>query len=171
MKTILYLLPLALLLTACGQNPKSSDSAENPSSASAETEEPDEANDEDLDEPDDDYPDDDLSDGGITKAFVSLSTGDSTIQLIANIRQDHRIFGYARPDTVSERLLLLSVFTEDVENNPFKCKLGAYYETSGMEDLILKYVATHDDYVVAHAIDKSDKKTPIYFEKKWIEFE
>ncbi len=106
----------------------------------------------------------------ITKAYVFLKDGDSTINLTANIRKDHRIFGYARPDTRSERLLLLSVFTNDVENNPFNCKLGAYYETSGMSGLTLKYVSTNGEFVKAIAMDTTDTAVPIYFEKKWIEF-
>ena len=107
----------------------------------------------------------------ITKAFVSLKEGDSTIYLTANIRKDHRIFGYAKPDTKSERLLLLSVFTNDVENNPFCCRLGAYYDTGGMDELTLKYNSTTGNFVKATATDKTNKSTTIYFEKKWIEFE
>lgn len=107
----------------------------------------------------------------ITKAFVFLKDGDSTINLTANIRQDHKIFGYAKPDIKSERLLLLSVFTNDVENNPFGCKLGAYYDTGGMDELTLKYNSTTGNFVKATAIDKANNTTTIYFEKKWIEFE
>jgi len=106
----------------------------------------------------------------ITKAIVFLKEGDSTINLIANIRQDHRIFGYAKPDIKSERLLLLSVFTDDVENNPFGCKLGAYYETAGMDELTLKFISSNGNFVKAVAIDKTNKSTIIYFEKKVIEF-
>ena len=111
------------------------------------------------------------SGNNITKAFVFLKDGDSTIDLTANIRQDHRIFGYAKPDIKSERLLLLSVFTNDVENNPFGCKLGAYYDTGGMDELTLKYISTNGNFVKATAIDKTNNSTTIYFEKKWIDFE
>lgn len=107
----------------------------------------------------------------INKAFVSLNSGDSTIHLNDSKWQDHRIFGYAAPDTQSERLLLLSIFTNDVENNPFGCKLGAYYDTGGMDNLTLKYSATVGNFVKALAIDKANNSTTIYFEKKWIEIE
>jgi hypothetical protein len=107
----------------------------------------------------------------LTKAIVYLKEGDSTINLIANIRQNHRIFGYAKPDIKSERLLLLSVFTDDVEKNPFGCKLGAYYETAGMGELTLKFISTNGSFVKAVAIDKSQKLTVVYFEKKWMEFD
>ncbi len=107
----------------------------------------------------------------ITKAFVFLKDGDSTINLTANIRQDHRIFGYAKPDISSERLLLLSVFTNDVENNPFGCRLGAYYDTGGLGELTLKYISTIGNFIKATATDKTNNSTTIYFEKKWIDFE
>lgn len=107
----------------------------------------------------------------ITRAFVFLKEGDSTINLTANIRQDHRIFGYAAPNVKSERLLLLSVFTNDVENNPFGCKLGSYYESNGMDGLTLKYISTTGNFVKAVATDKRKKSTTIYFQKKRIEFE
>jgi hypothetical protein len=111
------------------------------------------------------------SGSNITKAYVSLKDGDSTIYLSANIRRDHRIFGYANPGIKSERILLLSIFTNDVENNPFGCKLGAYYDTNGMDGLDLKYAATLGNFVKATATDKLNKSTIIYFEKKWIELE
>ncbi|WP_417873768.1 hypothetical protein [Xanthomarina gelatinilytica] len=107
----------------------------------------------------------------ITKAFVSIKDGDSTINLTANIRRDHRIFGYAKSNIKSERLLLLSVFTNNVENNPFGCKLGAYYDTMGMDELILKYISTTGNFVKATANDKTNNSTTIYFEKKWIDLE
>jgi hypothetical protein len=87
------------------------------------------------------------------------------------MRRDHRIFGYAAPDTKSERLLLLSIFTSDVENNPFQCKLGAYYDTGGMDGVGLKYAGTAGDFVKALATDNANKTTTVYFEKKWIEME
>lgn len=107
----------------------------------------------------------------LNKAVVFLKDGDSTISLTSNIRKDHRIFFYSKPDIKSEPLLLLSVFTNDVENNPFALKLGAYYETSGMENLTLKYNSTTGSFVKAMAIDNTNKSTTVYFEKKWIEFE
>lgn len=113
----------------------------------------------------------DESKDNLTKAFVLLSNGDSTIHLTANIRKDHRIFGYANPDINSERLLLFSVFTSDVESNPFGCKLGAYYDTSSIREFTLKYTSTKGSFVQASATDTSGQSTVLYFDKKWIVFE
>ena len=109
------------------------------------------------------------SSDNINKAYVSLQ--DSLIDLRASMKQDHRIFGYAQPDIKSERLILMSVFTDDVKNNPFGCKLGAYYDTMGMDNLTLKYLATQNNFVKVAAIDNTNKTTIIYIEKKWIVFE
>ncbi|MBO9618042.1 MAG: hypothetical protein J7539_03315 [Niabella sp.] len=105
----------------------------------------------------------------LNKAYVSLHKGDSTIVLKANIRLDHRIFGYARPDTNAERVLLLSVFTNDVQGNPFRCRLGAYYETDEMKDFYLKYLGSEGAFIKAIAIDSSNNGVPVYFEKKWVD--
>lgn len=105
----------------------------------------------------------------ITLAYVYSK--DSSITLVANIRADYRIFGYSKPSIKSEKLLLLSIYTSDVEGNPFRCKFGAYYETSDMKNLDLKYRETSGDFIKAVVIDNRKKETLVYFEKKWIEFE
>lgn len=175
MKTIIYILTLALLVFACEQTKPTSQIKPTETkeiiTVPAEIPQPikkltkldsiDKVNNESVV----------ASGDNITKAFASLKNSDSTINLIANIRQDHRIFGYAKPDIKSERLFLLSIFTNDVENNPFGCKLGAYYDTNGMENLILKYKSTTGNFVKATATDKTGTSTTIYFEKKWIELE
>ena len=174
MRTTISILTLTLSIYACGQtNPKSGNQQYKITNATADTtiqsqttekltrlDSIEKANNESVA----------ASGENITKAFIFLEDGDSTINLTANIRQDHRIFGYAKPDIKSERLLLLSVFTNDVENNPFGCKLGAYYDTGGIKDLTLKYNSTIENFVRATATDKLNKSTTIYFEKKWIEF-
>ncbi|MBI1226025.1 MAG: hypothetical protein GC192_12385 [Bacteroidetes bacterium] len=71
-----------------------------------------------------------------TKAIIEK---DSTVFLFANMKRDHRIFGYEQPDTSSRKMFLLSIFTDEVEGNPFGCPFGAYYETSKMEDMALVF--------------------------------
>lgn len=173
MKNLLSILTATWLLTACGQTASNSTNPSAiPTPVNAETPKSgdialttnsldsiDKANNESV-----------LASGDdITKVYVNAS--DSSMFLAANIRRDHRIFGYAQPDIHSKRLFLLSVFTNDVENNPFGCELGAYYDTGDMQDLSLKFVAKAGDFIKAVAINKESKETTIYFEKKWIEFE
>lgn len=173
MKKFIYLLLSTFFLFSCGQkSSKSSNQTDSSVTASVDNQKAndnlkglslvdsiDKANNESIIASKDD----------ITKAYVSSS--DSLIYLTANMRRDHRMFGYAEPNTTSKRLLLLSVFTNDVENNPFKCELGAYYDTSGMENLTLKYQGKEGNFIKSVAVDKENKMKTIYFEKKWIEFE
>ncbi len=104
----------------------------------------------------------------ITKAIIFK---DSTIFLKANIRRDHRIFGYAKPNLNSEKLILISVFTSDVKDNPFNCRFGAYYDTSGMDDMELKYVGLRGDFIEANIVQNDTISMPIYIEKIWLEFD
>lgn len=111
----------------------------------------------------------DSEDKELNKALIEIS--DSSITITANIRLNHRIFGFSEPNKNSKRMLLLSVFTDDVENNPFECKLGAYYDTSNMANKKIKYLSTIKDFIKAQIIDvNSGKRTTIFFEKKYLEF-
>jgi hypothetical protein len=109
--------------------------------------------------------------GEVNRAFVLLESGDSTIFLHSDMQMDHRFFGYASPSLQAERLILFSIFTNDVENNPFECRLGAYYQTGGMQGYKLKYIGLEDDFVKAVAIGQDGTRTTLYFEKKWISLE
>jgi len=105
----------------------------------------------------------------LNKAIIVLS--DSSIFLTANIKLDHRIFGFSEPNKRSKRMLLLSVFTDDVENNPFDCELGAYYDTSNMQNMKIKYISTTKDFVKAKVIElNSGKLITVFFEKNYFEF-
>jgi hypothetical protein len=105
----------------------------------------------------------------ITKGYFFLS--DSLFYLRARMQEDHRIFGYEKPDIRSKPLILFSIFTNDVENNPYGCELGSYYDTDGTDGLTIKYQGAEGDFVEAFAIDSLKKKTRIFFEKKWIVIE
>ena len=105
----------------------------------------------------------------ILKAVVSKS--DSIISITANIRRDYRIFGYKKPDTSSKKLILFSVFTNDVENNLFKCPYGSYYQTSSMQNMKIKFLAKNGLFIKAAIIKDNATSEIIYFLKKWIDFE
>jgi hypothetical protein len=110
-----------------------------------------------------------LSGNDRNKAFVLLKDGDSSINIISDKFKDHRFFGYAMPDLSSERILLFSVFTNDVKNNPFGCRLGAYYNDVSTP-FKLKYVSASGNFIKAIAVDSDDHSTNVFFEKSWIEF-
>lgn len=102
------------------------------------------------------------------KAFIEK---DSSIWITASMKKDHRIFGYKNKDIHSEKMILLSVFTNEVENNPFGCRYGAFYDTYGMKDRKLKYVSTEDDFLKIEIIQNGKSIDEVYMLKKWFEFE
>jgi hypothetical protein len=112
-----------------------------------------------------------LSGGYITKALIEL---DSTILLRADMKRDHRFYGYDQPNVIAKRLILFSIFTNDVEHNPYGCKYGAYYETSGLDSLALRFVSRKSNFIQTKLIrseSKGETIAYIYFENKWFEFE
>ena len=113
-----------------------------------------------------------LNEDALNKIYIPLKRSDSSFYLHADIKRDHRIFGYAQPDTNSEKMILFSVFTDEVQNNPLKCKYGAYYEiNTGNQNFSLKYSGKKYEFIVAELTDSLNKKRDIYFKKKWIEIE
>lgn len=100
------------------------------------------------------------------KAVISSN---GSIWLTANIKRDHRIFGYKKKDVHSEKMILLSVFTSEVENNPFNCRYGAYHDTAGMKDMELKYLATEDDFLKVAIVQNGRSIDEVYMLKKWFE--
>ena len=117
--------------------------------------------------PEADVPDQ-INEGAIQKAIVYRS--DSSLNMFENIRADYRIFGYQKPDTNSRKLLLVSVFTNDVKDNPYRCEYGAYYSSPAMENTRLKYIRKTGDFIEANLIKDEVILTPIFFQKNWVEF-
>jgi hypothetical protein len=114
-----------------------------------------------------------LQDGDfITKATVSKK--DSIISIIGRLGpgySDYRIFGYKKNDSRSRKMILISIFTDDVKNNPFLCPFGAYYQTSDMKNMQLKYLSKKGCYIKAAIIKEDKQQATVYIEKKWIAFE
>ncbi len=102
------------------------------------------------------------------KAYIK---NDGSILMTTNMKKDHRIFGYKKKDVYSTKMILLSTFTSEVENNPFNCTYGAFYDTNGMADLKLKYLATEDNFLRIEINIESKTIDEVYMLKKWFEFE
>lgn len=102
------------------------------------------------------------------KAFIEK---DNSIWITASMKKDHRIFGYKSKNIYSEKMILLSVFTNEVENNPFGCRYGAFYDTNGMKDIKLKYMSTEEDFLKIEIIQDGETIDVVYMLEKWFEFE
>lgn len=105
--------------------------------------------------------------GEIQKAKIFKK--DSLFWVDANINRDYQIFGYEQPDTSARKLIVFSVFTYDVQDNPYQCPLGAYYGSYNLENSQIKYKGELVPFIITDFIE-DDKVTPIYFEKNSVEF-
>ncbi len=102
---------------------------------------------------------------------ASISKKDSSVDLTANMKLDHRIFGYEKPDTSSKKKILLSIFTDDVKNNPFNLPDGAYYSTSDMQGMSLKFVGNEGAFVKINILKRNIVTDSIFIQKTWVEFD
>lgn len=102
---------------------------------------------------------------------ISVSRQDSSISLIANIKFSYRIFGYEKPDINSKKKILFSIFTDEVENNIFKCEFGSYYQTSDIMNFSLKFIAQQGAFIKLKIFNNSKETVFIYILKKWVEFD
>ncbi len=101
----------------------------------------------------------------ITKGYIF---NDSLFDIRADMKKDHRFFGYQKPNITSKKLILFSIFTNDIDGNPFKCELGSYYDMTDSEGLEIKYQKTQGDFIETIISNENGEKTIVYFEKKWI---
>lgn len=98
-----------------------------------------------------------------------ISRKDSLIWITSSKYLEHRIFGYEKPNLNSKKMILISCFTADVENNPFELPLGAYYEFD--KNHKAKFLKNEKEFIVTKFILNEKDIENVYFEKKWIEFE
>lgn len=110
-----------------------------------------------------------INEEAMQRAVINKS--DSSFTVYNNIRADYRIIGYQLPDTSSKKIVLFSVFTADVENNPSRCPYGSYYGSPGKEDLEIKYIGDQENFVKGSINNGKGESATIYFLKKWVEFE
>jgi hypothetical protein len=101
---------------------------------------------------------------------ADISKNDSSFSVFGSISKDYRIFGYQKPDTNAKRLILFSVFTRDVENNPYHCEYGAYYQTSSMNNSEIKFKSVIGSFVKTELYINGLKTADLFFEKKWVNF-
>lgn len=110
-----------------------------------------------------------ISEEAMQRAVISKR--DSIFHVQSNIRADYRIIGYESPDTNARKMVLFSVFTSDVKDNPFKCPYGSYYDSALRDELVIKYVGEQGSFIEANISVNGKKPATVYFEKKWVEFD
>ena len=78
------------------------------------------------------------------------------------------IYGYETADVSSKKMICFSTFTADVDGNPHKCALGAYYSTDEIE---IVYIATEGSFVKLKMVNSSKGDVVFYMETKSVKFE
>ncbi len=99
----------------------------------------------------------------------SINTSKKTFDLGMDDSEDTPlIYGYETADATSKKLICFSTFTSDVENNPHKCALGAYYTT---DDIEIQYIGTEGSFVKLRFIGSSKGDVVFYVEKKMVKMQ
>ena len=100
---------------------------------------------------------------------IEVSKSDKIMNLYASMTKECRFFGYQKPNKNSKKMILFSIWTFDVKDNPSNCPFGSHYETSSME-MELKYLGKENSFVKAALMKDKKQVAIVYFEKKWIKF-
>lgn len=106
----------------------------------------------------------------LSKGYIEK---DSSVWVPQSSRRDYRIFGYQEPSQASKKLFLISIFTSEVENNPFGCKYGSYYDSGAMIDEVgirLKYIAKTPEFWQIALLKEGKIIDYSYVEDMWLEF-
>lgn len=99
----------------------------------------------------------------------SINKADKSFSLYMDKYDDTPlIYGYKLPNLKSEKMICFSSLTSDVDNNPHRCILGAYYETS---DLNIEYITIEGNFVKLKFKEEGKQDALFYVEKKYIKFE
>ena len=80
------------------------------------------------------------------------------------------IFGYEQPNKESKKMICFSNLTDQVENNPNKCELGSYYDTSLLEFLEIFFISSTEDFAKLKLI-KNGSEYIFYIQMKEIIFQ
>lgn len=78
------------------------------------------------------------------------------------------IYGYESADLTSKKMICFSSMTADVDGNPHKCVLGAYYTT---DEISIDYIATEGSFVKLKFTADGKPDAIFYIEKKMVKFE
>jgi hypothetical protein len=101
---------------------------------------------------------------------LEISKKDNSINLYQHKEKEFRIFGFEKANKSSKKMILFSIWTFDVENNPCNCALGSYYTIGNENEVDLKFIRKSGSFIEA-AVIKDDKQiATVYFEKKWVKF-
>ena len=100
-----------------------------------------------------------------------IQKADSLIWITASKYRAHRIIGYELPDVNSKRLIMISGWTNDVQNNPYNLKYGAHYTSDHKDSIYLKLDSFKGEFARVKILSKGKPIDVVYLEKRFLEFE
>ncbi len=107
----------------------------------------------------------------ISKDFKATITKKGIIWMEISKTNDYRIIGYQNPNTGSQKMILMSSFTNEVEDNPFGCKYGSYYDSGFMEDsgFLLMYKSDEGEFIKVTLLKDDVETDELFMEKRLFE--
>jgi hypothetical protein len=99
---------------------------------------------------------------------IFIAKIDSSIWLSARKDYEQRIFGYQAADTTSKKMILFSLYKKDLEENPFNCKYGVYYQTNDMKGITLKYASDEAPFVGINIFKGDTLIDKFYILREWM---
>lgn len=114
---------------------------------------------------------DTISEWDTTSTKLNIDNSDSLVSLFANMQSDHDFFGYAKPDTNSAKLIIFSIFTNQVKDNPHQCKYGAHYSDTSLDSLSIKFIGNTNQFGEFQVLKNNKVIDLLYFKKENFRFE
>lgn len=98
---------------------------------------------------------------------IVVNKSDKTVYVQMSMDQDYTVFGYANTKKDAGKVICFSSFTKEVDGNPNKCRLGAYYTS---DDIQMNYLGVEGDFIKV-AATTSKGKGEFYLKKSEVVFE
>ncbi|MCB0479136.1 MAG: hypothetical protein KDC84_13290 [Crocinitomicaceae bacterium] len=99
---------------------------------------------------------------------IQVNAGKKAVFVYETMDQDFTTFGYAKADKSSAKMICFSNMTADVDENPHKCSMGAYYTS---DDFDIHYLGTEGSFIKCSADPDGSGDRVFYIEKSAVVFE
>lgn len=89
----------------------------------------------------------------------------------AELADHYSVIGFAEPDRGSKKVILFSVFGNEVKDNPMNLPLGAYAETTALkEGERIEFDSESGPFVKLNFIHPDNSITPFYLARSFVKF-
>tara|TARA_B100001094_G_C18179802_1_gene800217 strand:+ start:293 stop:700 length:408 start_codon:yes stop_codon:yes gene_type:complete len=101
---------------------------------------------------------------------IIVNKDDSTVWIMMNTVLGENSYGYESPDVNSKKMLCLTIFSDDLKNNPDKCIYGACQSPNANKKYDFKFSGTKEGFteLIVYKKGKKKEKDRIYCNLKHI---